>query len=177
MTRFTSPRPVATVAAALLLCSVFLFASKSFSQPPPPPPPCDPSLTCHNCLVVGTDPNSHLCDCPEGCKTWDIRNCCPSCVYKITMRTKNGKPFTTCCVVVDHPSYHQWTVTQDPLLPDRATYEANDHSADCLSTGEFLQITTCGLSACDHLYLDWWPAESPCTGGTQDNLIYVPPCP
>ncbi len=170
MMELNSRRFAAVAVTTLVLISSFLFADKGYSQLPP----CNPLLTCDNCLVVGIDTNHHLCDCPEGCFTWDIRNCCPSSVCSITMHTKDGKPFTTCCVVVYHPSYHQWHVTQN--TPSSVTYSANT-SADCLATGDFIQITTCGLDACDMLVFDWDTANNECgVNGTQGLHLRVPPC-
>ncbi len=176
MITFITRRYSALLAAAFLACAVLGFTKEGLAQPPPP---------CKTCLQAFDDKDSCLCQGPPdsiciGCHTWVLVNTCDSCLTAISINSKGGPPFTTCCVVVQEPTHETWTV--DSISPGWVIYRAPTGS--CLSNSpghNQLQITTCGLTTGDHAYLSWAPGQGggptpPCdtTGGDQDVLITVP---
>jgi hypothetical protein len=170
MTTLISRRSaVLLIAAAFLVCAVLGFTKEVHAQPPP----CD-TCNCWNCLQPQIDPNPNLCDgCSEGCYTWSLLNNCSTCLDTIWLMSKFGDPFTACCAAVDSASHGTWTFR--PLSSHEVMFTA---TSGCLDSNRFLQITTCGLTPGEDIYLYWVPGEGPdppCdTTGKQPFFTHVP---
>ncbi len=162
MKKFTSPRLAAPLAAAFLICAVAGLGNVAHAQTPP----------CASCLQPAPETNQWFCSggCP-GCYSWLLTNTCNSCITSITLNTKsNLEPFTACCAVIMDPTHETWTATQNDAYS--VTFTAD--SGSCLAQGQSLQVTTCGLTTGNQVYMTWAPADPPCTNNSQDELILVP---
>ncbi len=156
MTTIKSRRYAALFAAAFLTCALLGHAKVSHAQPPPPPPTCD-TCTCWNCLQPVLADTNNLCGgCGHGCITWGLENFCDSCIDTITLMTKFGDPFSTCCVAVDSASHGTWTYR--PLGINEVQFTA---TSGCLNQGRVLLITTCGITPGEDIYLYWSPGQGP----------------
>jgi hypothetical protein len=174
MTTIKTRRYAALLAVAFLTCTLSGITKVSYAQP---------NWPCLTCLSSIGAVDSTLCQSPPdpciGCHTWALLNNCLTCIDSIEIQGKAGLLFTTCCAAVQKAAWETWVI--DSVGP--GDYKLKDTLGECLAPQDtaasppasgILQISTCGLVSGDKVIIRWWPADSPCTQGAQDEIVVVP---
>ena len=148
MTTTKTRRYAALLAAAFLVSVLVGITKESYAQP------------CKMCLqairVIGPCQCQRDPDTCVGCHIWGLVNNCQSCITEITVESKDGIAFRSCCSAVDSAAVGWWRATQI----DSTTVQYNAYPGTCLSDSvghNMIQLTSCGLSTGDVVYVGLVP--------------------
>jgi hypothetical protein len=108
----------------------------------------------------------------QGCHSWGLTNNCHSCITQFSVTSKDGGRFIPCCTAVDSLMVGWWTVSPIGDTVSSVTYTAQPGT--CLDSGRTVELTLCGLTTGDIVYVAWCPPDGLCGCMEQGEIVTVP---